>query len=132
MGQAKGIVAITFFFIFTIFSFIISFGLGSDAASGGYDPEIAIFFLVESLLLFSTGLLVPGIFCLLEKQYDTAKWFYGLIPTTLLWMLIYTLIVAVLAPTAFISNFLEFLGLGFGGSIVLAIISLCMGWANNS
>ena len=125
MGQAKGVVAITFFFIFTIFSFIISFGLGNDAAASGYDIEIAIFFLVEFLLFSSTGLLIPGIFCILGKKYNKAKWYYALIPTTLLWILIYTMVVAILAPTSFVSSFLEFLGLGMGGSIVLAIIVLC-------
>lgn len=126
MGLAKGIVALVFFVIFTPTSIAVAIGIGTEAGVYGYDVEIAIFFLVEFLLLFSTALLIPGILCILGKQYDTAKWYYALIPTTTLMILIYTMIVAILTPTSFISSFLEFLGLGLGGSIVLAIIFLCM------
>ena len=125
MGLTKGIVALVFFALFTLVSIAVTISIGTEAGVYGYDAEIAIFFLVEFLLLFSTSLLIPGIFCILGKKYNKAKWYYALIPTTLLWILIYTMIVAILAPTSFISSFLEFLGLGMGGSIVLAIIVLC-------
>ncbi|MBY9018541.1 MAG: hypothetical protein KGD66_06895 [Candidatus Lokiarchaeota archaeon] len=126
MGLAKGIVALVFFVFFLPVSFAVGFGIANDAAVNGYDAEIGIFFLVEFLLLFSTGLLIPGIFCILGKQYNKAKWYYALIPTTTLIFLFYTMIVAIFSPTSFISSFLEFLGLGIGSSIFLAIIVVCV------
>ena len=128
MGQGKGIAAMVIFVFFTFLSIAISFDLGINAAAYGIDSEIAIVILVECILLFSTTFLIPGIFCLLGKQYGVAKWYYALIPVTLLWILIYTMVVAILAPTSFISNFIEFLGLGIGGSVVLAIIVMCMSY----
>ncbi len=128
MGQGKGIAAMVFFVFFTILSIGIGFGLGSEAEISGFDFEIAIAIFVELILLFSTAFLIPGIFCLLGKQYDSARWYYALIPVTILWILVYTMVVAILAPTSFISNFIEFLGLGIGGSVVLAIIVMCMSY----
>ncbi|MHA1106952.1 MAG: hypothetical protein ACTSPN_14760 [Promethearchaeota archaeon] len=125
MGLAKGIVALVFFVFFLPIAFAAGFGISNDAAVNGYDVEIGIFFLVEFLLLFSTGLLIPGIFCILGKQYNKAKWYYALIPTTTLIFLFYTMIVAIFSPTSFVSNFIEFLGLGIGSSIFLAIIVVC-------
>jgi len=117
--------AMILFAFFTFISIAIAYGLGTTA---GIDLEIAIVIFVELILLFSTAFLIPGIFCLLGKQYGSAKWYYALIPVTLLWILIYTMVVAILAPTSFISNFLEFLGLGIGASVVLAIVVLCMSY----
>jgi len=125
MGKGKGIAAIVFFVFFIFVSIAVAFGIGLDAESSGYDSEIAVVILVEFILLFSTGLLIPGIFCLLEMRYDVAKWYYALIPVTLLWMMIYTMVVAILAPTSFISNFQDFWGLGIGASVVLAIVVMC-------
>lgn len=125
MGQGKGIAAMVFFVFFIFISIAIAYSLGTTAE---IDLEIAIVILVECVLLFSTALLIPGIFCLLGKQYGVAKIYYALIPTTILWILIYTMVVAILAPTSFISNFLEFLGLGIGASVVLAIVVLCMSY----
>ena len=124
MGLAKGIVALVFFVFFLPIAFAVGFGIGNDAAVYGYDPEIAIAIFVEMILLFSTGLLIPGIFCILGKQYDTARWYYALIPVETLWFLIYTMIVALTNPTSFMSTFWEFFGLGLGASIVLSIISI--------
>ncbi|MHA1671384.1 MAG: hypothetical protein ACTSV5_12520 [Promethearchaeota archaeon] len=67
MGLAKGIVALVFFVFFLPISFTVGFGISNDAVVNGYDAEIGIFFLVEFLLLFSTSLLIPGIFCILGK-----------------------------------------------------------------
>ena len=128
MGQGKGLAAMILFAFFTFLSIAISFGIGMDAENFGYDLEIAIVIFVELILLFSTAFLIPGIFCLLGKQYGVAKWYYALIPVTLLWIVIYTMVVAILAPTSFISNFIEYLGLGIGGAVVLAIIVLCMSY----
>lgn len=125
MGQGKGLAAMILFAFFTFISIAIAYGLGTTA---GIDLEIAIVIFVELILLFSTAFLIPGIFCLLGKQYGSAKWYYALIPVTLLWILIYTMVVAILAPTSFISNFLEYLGLGIGGAVVLAIVVLCMSY----
>lgn len=125
MGQGKGIAAMVFFVFFIFISIAIANGLGTTA---GIDFEIAIVILVELILLFSTAFLIPGIFCLLGKQYGSAKWYYALIPVTLLWIVIYTMVVAILAPTSFLSNFLEFLGLGIGASVVLGIVALCMSY----
>ena len=128
MGQGKGIAAIILFVFFTIVSIAISFDLGINAVVYGIDSEIAIVIFVECALLFSTAFLIPGIFCLLGKQYGIVRWYYAFIPTILLWLLIYTMVVAILAPTSFMSNFLEFLGLGIGSSVVLAIVALCMSY----
>jgi len=128
MGQGKGIAAIILFVFFTVVSIAISFDLGINAAVYGIDLEIAIVIFVECALLFSTAFLIPGIFCLLGKQYGIVRWYYALIPVTLLWIVIYTMVVAILVPTSFISNFIEYLGLGIGGAVVLAIIVLCMSY----
>ena len=128
MGQGKGIAAIIFFVFFTVVSIAISFDLGINAVVYGIDLEIAIVIFVVCALLFSTAFLIPGIFCLLGKQYGAAKWYFALIPVTLLWILIYTIVVAILAPTSFISNFIDFLGLGIGGAVVLAIVVICMSY----
>ena len=128
MGQGKGIAAIILFVFFTIVSIAISFDLGINAVVYGIDSEIAIVIFVECALLFSTAFLIPGIFCLLGKQYGVAKWYYAFIPTILLWILIYTMVVAILAPTSFMSNFLEYIGLGIGASVVLTIVVLCMSY----
>jgi len=122
MGKGKGIAAMVFFVFFLFPSIAIVFELY------GYNAEMAIIIFVELILLFSTAFLIPGIFCLLGKKYDVAKWYYALIPVTLLWFLIYTMVVAILAPTSFISSFLEFLGLGIGGAVVLAIIATCLSY----
>jgi len=94
----------------------------------GIDLEIAIVIFVECVLLFSFFFLIPGIFCLLGKQYGVSRWYYAFIPTILLWILIYTMVVAILAPTSFMSNFLEYIGLGIGASVVLTIVALCMSY----
>ena len=125
MGKGKGIAGIVFFVFFILISIGLAYDLGTNAE---IDSEIAIVIFVECVLLFSTAFLIPGIFCLLGKQYGILRWYYALIPVTLLWFLIYTMVVAILAPTSFISNFLEFLGLGIGGAIVLAIVVMCMSY----
>ncbi len=122
MKKGNATAAMIFFVFFIIISIGIAYGLGTTA---GIDFEIAIVVFVECVLLCVTAFLIPGIFCLLGKHYGTKVWYYALIPVTILLILIYTMVVAILAPTSFISNFLEFLGLGIGASVVLAIIVLC-------
>ncbi|MHA1460122.1 MAG: hypothetical protein ACTSO8_01470 [Promethearchaeota archaeon] len=85
----------------------------------------AIVVLITSILFCSSAFLIPGILSLLGKKIGVMGWYYALIPVTLLWMLIYTMVIAILFPTSFISNFQGLLGVGIIGSVVLAIVVLC-------
>ncbi len=129
MGKKDGIAGIVFFVFFIILSIIIASELGTNAE---LDLEIAIVILVELFLFCSTAFLIPGIVCLLGKHFGAKVWYYALIPVTLLGIVIYTMVVAILAPTSFMITFLEFLGLGIGAAVVLAIVILCMSYEKYS
>ncbi len=126
MTKKEGIAAIVFFVFITYLSIVLSFDLGTNAAVYGIDSEIALVILVESILLNSTVFLIPGILGLLGKKFGAAKCFYALIPVIILLFFIYIIVVAILAPTSFISIFIEFLGFGIFGAVILSIILLWM------
>jgi len=126
MGRGKGIAGIIAFIFFTMMSIGINIAfkelISSEAA--------AMILFVISLLIWSTGFLIPGIFCLLEHEVKRGLIFvYLIIPLTLLWFLIYTFIITALAPSTFMSTFQEFLGIGVAASIILGIIATCLGYA---
>lgn len=101
MGRGKGIAGIIAFIFFTM----LSIGMNSVFTElNSVEEEAAMALFVISLLIYSTGFLIPGIVCLLE--YKVQKWgifVYLIIPITLFWFLIYTFIVTALAPTTFMS-----------------------------
>ncbi|MHA1349535.1 MAG: hypothetical protein ACTSSC_05450 [Promethearchaeota archaeon] len=119
MGKGIGITAIVFFVLFTIVSFT------SASEIGGNDLEIAIIVLVEGILFSSTAFLIPGIISLIGKELGKIAWFYALIPSTLLCILIYTIVIAALFPTSFISNFQGYFGTAIAISVVFSIVALC-------
>ena len=119
MGKGIGITAIVFFVLFTIVSFT------SASEIGGNDLEIAIIVLVEGILFSSTAFLIPGIISLIGKELGKIAWFYALIPLTLLCILIYTIVIAALFPTSFISNFQGYFGTAIAISVVFSIVALC-------
>ncbi|MHA1320187.1 MAG: hypothetical protein ACTSQ1_10295 [Promethearchaeota archaeon] len=123
MGKGIGITAIVFF----IFSIIISIAIASDI--GGNDLEIAIIVLVEGILFGSTAFLIPGIISLVGKQLGKVAWFYAILPLTLICFLIYTIVIAALFPTSFISNFQGYLGTGITICVVFSIVTLCASYA---
>ena len=119
MGQGKGIAGIVIFSIFTLMAMAVRFSLEPDFP---LEAAANINF-ITFLLMVVTGLLIPGILCLKEiKIKEGFIYLYSVLPTTLLWTIIYTFIVSVLAPLSFISTYLEFMGLGFGLSILLGHI----------
>jgi len=123
MGKGIGITAIVFF----IFSIIISIAIASDI--GGNDLEIAIIVLVEGILFGSTAFLIPGIIILVGKQLGKVAWFYAILPLTLICFLIYTIVIAALFPTSFISNFQGYLGTSITICVVFSIVTLCASYA---
>ena len=119
MGKGIGITAIVFFVLFTF----ISFTLASEV--GGNDLEIALIVLAEVILFSSTAFLIPGIINLVGKPLGKVAWFYAIIPLTLVCILIYTIVIAALFPTSFISDFMGYLGTGIAISVVFSIVALC-------
>ena len=119
MGKGIGITALVFFVFFTIISIAIGFEIG------GNDLEIAMIVLAEGILFSSTAFLIPGILSLIGKELGKIAWFYALLPLTLAWFLIYTIVIAALFPTSFISNFQGYLGTGIAISVVFSIVALC-------
>ena len=125
MGRGKGIAGIIAFIIFTMMSIGINIAFKELISS----EEAAMILFVVSLLLWSTGFLIPGIICLLEYKVKRGGIFvYLIIPLTLFWFLIYTFIITALAPSTFMSTFQEFLGIDVGVSILLGIIATCLGY----
>ena len=125
MGRGKGIAGIIAFIFFTMMS--IGTNIAFKELFSSEEAAMALF--VISLLIWSTGFLIPGIVCLLE--YKVQKWgifVYLIIPITLFWFLIYTFIITALAPSTFMSSFQEFLGIGVAASIILGIIATCLGY----
>ena len=126
MSKGKGIAGIIAFIFFTLMSIGINIAFKELISS----EEAAMILFVISLLIWSTGFLIPGIVCLLEHEVKRGLIFvYLIIPLTLLWFLIYTFIITALAPLNFMSSFQEFLGLGIAASIILGIIATCLGYA---
>ena len=126
MSRGKGIAGIIAFIIFTLMSIGLKIALKELFSS----EEAAMALFVISLLIWSTGFLIPGIICLLEYEVKRGLIFvYFLIPVTLMWFLIYTFIINVLAPSSFMSTFQEFLGIGIVLSVILGIIATCLGYA---
>ncbi len=123
MGKGIGITALVFFVFFTFISFTLGFEIG------GNDLEIAMIVLAEGILFSSTAFLIPGILSLIGKPLGKVAWFYALIPLTLACFLIYTIVIAALFPTSFISNFTGYLGTGLAISVVFSIVALCGGYA---
>ncbi len=123
MGKGIGITAFVFFVFFTIISIVLGFEIG------GNDLEIATIVLVEGILFSSTAFLIPGILSLVGKGLGKVAWFYALIPITLVCILIYTIVIAALFPTSFISDFMGYLGTGIAISVVFSIVALCGGYA---
>lgn len=121
MGQGKGIAGIIFFVLFTFFTTAIAF-------SGTFSFTANLWFFLIGVLAWTTGLLIPGIFCLLERKVKkSSKYLYAILPVTLFWFLLYTLIIAIAFRENFISGFTAFLGLGLGlsflGGLVVAGIA---------
>jgi len=102
-----------------IVSIVVAFEIG------GNDLEIAIIVLVEGILFCSTAFLIPGILSLVGKNFGAAAWFYALIPFNLVCILIYTIVIAALFPTSFISEFQGYLGTAIAISVLFSIVTLC-------
>ena len=116
MGKGKGIAGIIIFSLFALMAIAVKFSLEPDFP---LEAAANINF-ITFLLMVVTGLLIPGILCLKEiKIKQGFIYLYSILPTTLLWIILYTFLVSVLAPLTFMSTYLEFMGLGFGLSILL-------------
>ena len=125
MSKGKGIAGIIAFIFFTMMSIGINISMKEVISS----EEASMTLFVISLLIWSTGFLIPGIICLLEYEVKRGLIFvYLIIPITLLWFLIYTFIISALAPSTFMSSFQEFLGIGVAASIILGIIATCLSY----
>ena len=119
MGKGKGIAGIITFAIFTLMAIGMRFSLDPSVTS-----EIAATInFVAFILMIATGFLIPGIICLIKiKVKKGFIHMYSAIPVTLLWFILYTFLVSMLAPSTFMSTYLEFMGLGVGLSILLGIL----------
>ena len=116
MGKGKGIAAIIFFAIFTFFTSAIAF-------SGEFVFMANLWFFLISLSAWTTGLLVPGILCLLEKKVKNVyKYLYTILPVTLFWFLLYTFVIAIAFRENFMVGYIGFLALGLGLSVLGGLI----------
>lgn len=116
MSKGKGITGIIAFVVFLLISIWIKINISMT-------EDASIIILLMSLLLWGMGLLVPGILELLEIKVKRGYIFlYALIPCILTWFLIYTFVVVALAPSAFMSSYQKYMGLGLGLSVVLGFI----------
>ncbi len=119
MGKGKGIAGIILFSIFTLMAIAVRFSLEPDFP---LETAANINFIMF-ILMVTTGLLIPGIYSLKEIKLKQGYFYlYSILPTTLLWLIVYTIIISALAPLTFVSTYLEFIGLGLGLSILLGHI----------
>jgi len=89
------------------------------AFSGTFTFTANLWIFLIGVLAWTTGFLIPGIFCLKQRKVkNSIKYLYTILPVTLFWFSIYTFVTALASRENFMTGFIAFLGIGLGLSFL--------------